>query len=108
VKNGLDRYAVLNRIAKSVIEGCRGAHPEFVFTRDGKPVAGINNSGWKAARRRAATHYAERFGRECPTGFRSIRVHDLKHTYGHRLLAAGVGFEDRKLALLGAGDRSPH
>ena len=26
-------------------------------------------------------------------------MHDLKHTYGHRLRAAGVGFEDRKLLL---------
>ena len=99
VKNGLDRYVVQNRIARSVVESCRGAHPEFVFTHDGKPVAGINNSGWKAARRRAAKCYAEQFNRPCPAGFRSIRVHDLKHTYGHRLRAAGVGFEDRKLLL---------
>jgi integrase len=40
-----------------------------------------------------------------PAGFRSIRVHDLKHTYGHRLRAAGVGFEDRKLLL---GHKSEH
>jgi integrase len=105
VKNGLDRYAVLNRIARSVIESCRGEHPEFVFRRDGKPVAGINNSGWKAARRRAAKRYAEQLKRPCPAGFRSIRVHDLKHTYGHRLRAAGVGFEDRKLLL---GHKSNH
>ncbi len=45
VKNGLDRCVVLNRIAKSVIESCRGHHPEFVFTRAGQPVEGINNSG---------------------------------------------------------------
>jgi hypothetical protein len=32
VKNGLDRYVVLNRVAKSVIDGCQGAHAEFVFT----------------------------------------------------------------------------
>ena len=31
-----------------------------------------------------------------PTGFRNIRVHDLKHTYGRRLRAAGVSFEDRQ------------
>jgi hypothetical protein len=49
----------MRRIARSVIEGCRGEHTEFVFTRDGKPVAGINNSGWKAARRRAAKRYTE-------------------------------------------------
>ena len=105
VKNGLDRYVVLNRIAKSMIENCRGNHPEFVFTRAGRPVAGINNSGWKAARRRAAKRYVEEFGRACPRGFRFIRVHDLKHTFGHRLRAAGVGFEDRKILL---GHKSEH
>src|SRR5260370_26059011 len=30
---------------------------------------------------------------------RARGVHDLKHTYGHRLRAAGVGFEDRQLLL---------
>jgi integrase len=99
VKNGLDRYVVLNRIAKSVIDGCRGEHPEFVFTRRGKSITRIYNSGWKAARRRASKRYASEFRRSCPKGFQSIRVHDLKHTYGHRLRAAGVGFEDRKLLL---------
>jgi len=99
VKNGLDRFVVLNRVAKSVIDGCRGEHPEFVFTRAGQPITRIYNSGWKAARRRASTRYASEFGRSCPKGFRSIRVHDLKHSYGHRLRAAGVGFEDRKLLL---------
>ena len=52
VKNGLDRYAVLNRIAKSVIDSCRGEHPEFVFTHAGQTITRINNSGWKAAHRR--------------------------------------------------------
>ena len=105
VKNGLDRYVVLNRIARSVIESCRGKHPEFVFTRAGKPVTRIYNSGWKAARRRAADRYASEFGKACPGGFRSVRVHDLKHTYGHRLRVCGVGFEDRKLLL---GHKSDH
>ena len=45
VKNGLDRYVVLNRVAKSVIERCRGTHPEFVFTRAGQPITKIYNSG---------------------------------------------------------------
>jgi hypothetical protein len=77
----------------------RGEHSEFVFTRRGKAIARINNSGWKAARRRASKRYASEVGRSCPNRFRSIRVHDLKHTYGHRLRAASVGFEDRKLPL---------
>jgi integrase len=33
VKNALDRYVVLNRIARSVVNECRGGHPEFVFSR---------------------------------------------------------------------------
>jgi hypothetical protein len=45
------------------------------------------------------------FGRPCPAGFRSIRVHDLKHTFGHRLQVAGVSFEDRKLLL---GHKAQH
>lgn len=32
VKNGGERLVVLNRVAASVIEECRGNHPEFVFT----------------------------------------------------------------------------
>jgi integrase len=31
VKNELDRYVVLNRIARSVVDECRGRHSEFVF-----------------------------------------------------------------------------
>jgi integrase len=105
VKNGLDRYVVLNRIAKSVISERRGEHSEFVFTCGGQPMTKIYNSGWKAARRRAAVRYSSELGSACPEGFRSVRVHDLKHTYGHRLRVAGVGFEDRKLLL---GHKSDH
>jgi hypothetical protein len=77
VKNALDRYVVLNRIARSVVNECRGRHSEFVFTRNGNPLTRIYNSGWKGARRRASARYEKEFGRPCPAGFRSIRVHDL-------------------------------
>jgi integrase len=30
------------------------------------------------------------------TFFGRVRVHDLKHTFGRRLRAAGVSFEDRQ------------
>jgi integrase len=99
VKNGLDRFVVLNRTARSVVENCRGGHPEFVFTRNGKPLTKIYNSGWKGARRRAAERYEHEFGRPCPAGFQSIRVHDLKHSYGHRLRVAGVNYEARRILL---------
>jgi predicted HicB family RNase H-like nuclease len=98
-KFALDRYVVLNRIARSIIESCRGRHPERVFTYKGNPITSIYNTGWKAARRRAALRYAHEFNRPCPAGFRAVRVHDLKHTFGHRLRAAGVSFEDRKVLL---------
>jgi integrase len=44
--------------------------------------------------------YEEVLERECPTGFKRIRVHDMRHTFGRRLQAAGVSLEDRQ-ALLG-------
>ncbi|MBT6586049.1 MAG: tyrosine-type recombinase/integrase [Gammaproteobacteria bacterium] len=33
---------------------------------------------------------------ERPTELSQVRVHDLKHTYGRRLRAAGVNFEERQ------------
>jgi integrase len=82
-----------------------GASIFVIFTCEGRPVTHIYNSGWKAARRRAAVRYERELGRPCPQGFCSIRVHDLKHAYGHRLRVAGVSFEDRKLLL---GHKAQH
>ncbi len=102
VKNGEERLVVLNRIARSVIESQRGVHPVYVFVhRRAKaspptPVLKMNNTAWKAARERAANDWQEGHGMEAPTGFRRVRVHDLKHSFGRRLRAAGVSFEDRQ------------
>jgi len=52
-----------------------------VFTFKGKPSTRMLNSAWLKARKRAKLPF--------------IRVHDLKHTFGRRLRAAGVSFEDR-------------
>ena len=41
----------------------------------------------------------------CPDGFRNVRVHDLKHTYGYRLRTAGVHFEDGQLLV---GHKAAH
>lgn len=118
VKNGEDRLIVLNKVAQKVIEARRGIHPERVFTwkrprpkhegpddRAGEPVMSMNNTAWQEARAAAAAKYPERFGRPAPAGFASVRVHDLKHTFGRRLRAAGVGEETRKV-LLGHTNRS--
>lgn len=82
VKNGDERLVVLNRIARSVIERRRGKHPVHVFTYKDKPVQRMLNSAWLRARERV--------------NLKQVRVHDLKHTFGRRLRAAGVSFEDRQ------------
>lgn len=53
-----------------------------MFTYSGKPVKRMLNSAWMRAR--------------TDLGLPQVRVHDLKHTFGRRLRAAGVGFEDRQ------------
>ena len=81
-KNGQERIVVLNRIARKVVEGERGKHPHIVFTYRGNRLSRVRNHAWKRARDRAETP--------------QVRVHDLRHTFGHRLRAAGVSFEDRQ------------
>ena len=82
VKNGDDRLVVLNSIALSIVEARRGQHVEFVFGYRGSPVSRMMNSAWLRARQ--------------ATGLAQVRVHDLKHTFGCRLRAAGVSLEDRQ------------
>jgi integrase len=112
VKNGQDRLVVLNRVARSVIDSVRGQHSERVFVRFPKPkksaaenslvvrkcipLTSMNTTAWQNARVRAADKWKERTGIEAADGFRRVRVHDLKHTFGRRLRAAGVTFEDRQ------------
>ena len=81
-KNGEERIVVLNRVAASVIESERHRHREYVFTYKGDRVGRISNHAWRRAR--------------CRAGLPQFRAHDLRHTFGHRLRAAGIGFEDRQ------------
>jgi integrase len=82
VKNREDRLVVLNRVAREVVESMRGVHLTHVFSYRGRPVKRMRNRAWCEARDRA--------------GLPHLRVHDLKHTFGRRLRAAGVSFEDRQ------------
>lgn len=82
IKNGRDRLVILNKVARSVVDEVRGIHPEFVFTYQGHAVTRMNNKAWRRARLKA--------------GLPDLHVHDLKHTFGRRLRAAGVSFEDRQ------------
>ena len=53
-KNEQDHVCVLNSVARSIIERCRGKHPTAVFTYRGKPLHSVNNTAWLNARKRAA------------------------------------------------------
>ncbi|HIG42267.1 MAG TPA: hypothetical protein EYQ14_17245 [Gammaproteobacteria bacterium] len=77
VKNAQKRLVVLNRVARSVVDAQRGQHATHVFSYNGAPFDRMGNSGWKRAE------------------LQGVRVHDLKYTFGRRLRAAGVSFEDR-------------
>lgn len=82
VKNGEDRLVVCNNVARSVVNAERGKHPSHVFTYNGNPLSRMNATAWRKARERV--------------GLNHVRVHDLKHTFGRRLRAVGVSFEDRQ------------
>ncbi len=81
-KNGEERIVVLNRVARKVVEGERGKHRRVVFSYRGERMTRIRTHACKRARDRA--------------GLPEVRVHDLRHTFGHRLRAVGVSFEDRQ------------
>jgi integrase len=102
VKNREYRVLVLNDVARSVIEGQRGLCDEWVFPYgdEGGPLHRMNATAWRSARNRAADAWQAEFGKPARQGFKKLRVHDLKHTFGRRLRAAGVPKEDRQ-ALLG-------
>ncbi|MEI8573551.1 site-specific integrase [Methylomonas sp. LW13] len=81
-KNNEDRIVPLNSKALAIINAQRGKHDDYVFTFKGEPVQRINGHAWRKARKRA--------------GLEQCRVHDLRHTFGRRLRAAGVSFENRQ------------
>lgn len=89
-KGQRDHVLILNDAAWSIVESCRGEHPDYVFAYSAPGhklgrIGTINNSGWQNARD--------------AVGLAKVRVHDLRHTYGQRLRDAGVSEEDRALLL---------
>ena len=81
-KNEHERIVPLNSVAQSIVASRRGNHSDFVFDYEGRKLLRINNKAWRKARELV--------------GLKEVRVHDLRHTFGMRLRAAGVGFEDRQ------------
>ena len=95
---------MLNNMAKSIIDKQRGLSKEWVFPYKDTAMHRMNDSAWKKARVRPAKLRQEENLRPAHPGYASIRIHNLKHTFGRRLRAAGVTEEDRK-ALLGHKNR---
>ncbi len=52
------------------------------FSYRGRERKSVNNTVWKIARTQA--------------GLPQVRIHDVRHTFGRRLRAASVSFEDRQ------------
>lgn len=67
---------VLNDIARPTLERQRGKHAKFVFVYWGRPINHMLNNGWRKAREAVGL--------------------SVRHTFGRRLRAAGVSFEDRQ------------
>jgi integrase len=76
-KNKRPRLLVCNSVAWKIVEAQRG---------NGERVFDIHHEGFRMAWDRA----------RMKAGLSHIRRHDLKHTFGMRLRAAGVSFEDRQ------------
>ena len=92
VKNTEDRLVILNQTAKRIVDARRGNGSDWVFPSPatGAPRYNLNNSSWKSAWRKAGLPVSTKWTRG---------VHNLKHTFGRRLRAAGIGFEDRQVLL---------
>lgn len=90
-KNKQDHILVLNRTARSVIDARRGIDAKYVFTyRGNRLVDGMHHASWINAWRQAGL----------PTSDDVLKgPHNLRHTFGRRLRAAGVPFETRKVLL---------
>ena len=80
-KNDHERIVPLNSVARSIVNRYRG-QSEFVFNLNGNRLERMNNRAWRKAR--VSANLAD------------VRVHDLRHTFGMRLRAAGVSLEDRE------------
>jgi hypothetical protein len=91
VTSGKYRWALIEKqlftskdinFSHAVINNVRDSHPEYIFTYKYKPINHMLNTAGRKARIRAALP--------------EDRVHYLQHTFGRRLRAVGVSFEDRQ------------
>ena len=81
-KNTRERIVPLNSIARAIVQSRRGNKSDYVFAYKGEKLTRMTNRAWRKGR--------------AAVGLEDVRVHDLRHTFGMRLRAVGVCFEDRQ------------
>lgn len=79
-KNEHERIVPLNSVAQSIVNSKRGNGSDFVFDFEGRKLSRMNNKAWRKAVKE--------------NGLVGVRVHDLRHTFGKRLRAAGVDHQN--------------
>jgi len=95
-----ERIIVCNSIAQGIVESQRGKHPEFVFTyvkdlpKWARLAEGPHRLGWQLPERphkplAMRFEYAWNKARTA-AGLGDLHLHDLRHTVGMRLRAAGI------------------
>jgi integrase len=82
-----EKLILCNEHMREVIERKRGEHLTHVFSYKGNPKKSGRGTGWRSGVKASGL---------------DLTIHDLRHTFGHRLRAAGVDEETRK-ELLGHG-----
>ncbi|MFP6795271.1 MAG: tyrosine-type recombinase/integrase [Pseudomonadales bacterium] len=93
-KNKQARLAFCNRVATRIIDQRRHNDSDWVFPgQNGDCRTRLSSSGWRAGRIRAAEHFEWSHKAEPSDGFRRVRIHDLRHTFGERLRLQGVNLD---------------
>lgn len=93
-KNVTDRLVFCNAVASSIVDKQRNLDSEWLFPfKGGKRKARLSSSGWRNGRKRAVQIYQGKYLDKPKTGFETVRIHDLRHTFGERLRAQGVSLD---------------
>ncbi|ODC01175.1 hypothetical protein A3197_01445 [Candidatus Thiodiazotropha endoloripes] len=83
------RYLICNATARSIIDSQRENDDHLVFPGPKGKMGRMNNSGWRTAWKKA----------DLPIEGIKKGVHNLRHTFGVRMEAAGIPWEYRKVLL---------
>ncbi|WP_382155315.1 tyrosine-type recombinase/integrase [Hydrogenophaga sp. ANAO-22] len=98
-KTNRSHVLVLNDRAWDIAQRQRGRHPDYVFVYRRERVKNLDLAPAMQYHRIGTMNTnAYQAGRKA-AGLETVRVHDLRHTYGQRLRDAGVSKEDRALLL---------